>query len=247
MGMVSAKAGLQEKSLHERIRNDVERRIVTGEWPPGHRIPFEHEITRQYDCSRMTVNKALGELVQRGLIERRRRLGTFVKQPQVQSAVLEIHDIEREVHALGLTYGYRLDKRLLRTADEKDRLAMELPFGAPVVELTCTHFAGGVPFCLEERVINVGSVPESEFADFSEIGPGSWLLKMVPWSAAEHRISAVAIDRRSAAALDIPAGAACLVIQRRTWHGSEYITHVQVTYPGERHTLVAQFSPSQKT
>lgn len=99
--MRSTGADLQEKSLHERIRNDVERHIMSGEWPPGYRIPFEHEMTRQYACSRMTVNKALGELVQRGLIERRRRLGTFVRQPHAQSAVLEIHDIEREVQALG--------------------------------------------------------------------------------------------------------------------------------------------------
>nr|MBP8939847.1 GntR family transcriptional regulator [Agrobacterium sp.] len=112
--MRSTGADLQEKSLHERIRNDVERHIMSGEWPPGYRIPFEHEMTRQYACSRMTVNKALGELVQRGLIERRRRLGTFVRQPHAQSAVLEIHDIEREVQALGLVYGYRLDKRRLR-------------------------------------------------------------------------------------------------------------------------------------
>ncbi|MDS7595829.1 histidine utilization repressor [Agrobacterium tumefaciens] len=244
--MASTETVHQEKSLHERIRDDVETRIMTGEWPPGHRIPFEHEITRQYACSRMTVNKALAELVQRGLIERRRRLGTFVRQPHVQSAVLEIHDIEREVQALGLVYGYRLDRRVLRGANEKDRAAMELPEGANVVELTSTHFAGGRPFCLEERVINVDAVPGSESADFSEIGPGTWLLKMVPWSAAEHRITAVAADRRIATALGIAVGAACLVIHRRTWHGPDYITDVHVTYPGERHSLVAQFSPSQK-
>ena len=48
------------------------RRILSGEWPPGHRIPFEHELTARYGCSRMTVSKALGELVEAGLIERRR-------------------------------------------------------------------------------------------------------------------------------------------------------------------------------
>lgn len=175
-------ADLQEKSLHEQIRNDVERHIMSGEWPPGYRIPFEHEMTRQYACSRMTVNKALGELVQRGLIERRRRLGSFVRQPHAQSAVLEIHDIEREVQALGLVYRYRLDQRRLRPAGKDDGAAMALAADAPVLELTCTHFAGGVPFCLEERLINVTAVPEAEFADFSQIGPGTWLLKMVPWA-----------------------------------------------------------------
>ena len=78
---------------------------------------------------------------------------------------------------------------------------MALAADAPVLELTCTHFAGGVTFCLEERLINFTAVPEAEFADFSQIGPGTWLLKMVPWSAAEHGISAVSADLTPAAAL----------------------------------------------
>jgi GntR family histidine utilization transcriptional repressor len=235
---------VQEKSLHERILTDVEGRIMSGEWPPGYRIPFEHELTRQYDCSRMTVNKALSELVKKGLIERRRRSGSFVTQPHAQSAVLEIHDIQREVQALGLVYDYRLDSRQIRKANAQDRRKIELPAGAMVLDLHSRHFAGGIPFCFEERVINIASVPEAEEADFSLVGPGSWLLGMVPWSAAEHRIRAVPADRTIATALDIPFGTACLVIERRTWNGSNYITHVRVTYPGERHELVAQFSPS---
>ena len=62
-------------TLYKTIRQDIERRILTGEWPPGHRIPFEHEIMARYGCSRMTVNKALSELAQADLIERRRRAG----------------------------------------------------------------------------------------------------------------------------------------------------------------------------
>jgi GntR family histidine utilization transcriptional repressor len=238
---------VQEKSLHERITSEVEGRILSGEWPPGHRIPFEYELTEEYSCSRMTVNKALGELVKKGLIERRRRSGSFVTQPHAQSAVLEIHDIQREVQALGLTYAYRLDSREVRKSTAEDRVMLEVKAGAQVLALTCRHFTGDVPFCLEERVINVSSVPEARDADFSIVGPGSWLLKMVPWSAAEHRIRAVSADRRVAEALAIPTGTACLVIERRTWNGQTYITHVKVTYPGDRHELVAQFLPSQQT
>lgn len=237
---------VQEKSLHERIMGDVEGRILSGEWPPGHRIPFEHELTQDYGCSRMTVNKALGELVKKGLIERRRRSGSFVTQPHAQSAVLEIQDIQREVQALGLIYAYRLDRRQLRAATAADQAMLGVEAGASVLSLTCRHFAADAPFCLEERVINVSTVPEAKDADFSTTGPGSWLLQMVPWSAAEHRIRAIAADKRVAEALAIPNGTACLVIERRTSNGQAYITHVKVTYPGDRHELVAQFMPSQQ-
>jgi DNA-binding GntR family transcriptional regulator len=69
-------------TLYKQIRLDIERRILTGEWPPGHRIPFEHQLMTRYGCSRMTVSKALTELAQADLIERRRRAGTFVRRPR---------------------------------------------------------------------------------------------------------------------------------------------------------------------
>src|SRR3546814_1431580 len=60
-------------SLDARIRADIEARIRSGAWPPGHRIPFEHELTATYGCSRATVSKALGALARAGIIDRRKR------------------------------------------------------------------------------------------------------------------------------------------------------------------------------
>lgn len=234
----------KRKSLHERILGEVEGRILSGEWPPGHRIPFEHELTEHYACSRMTVNKALSELVKKGLIERRRRSGSFVTRPQVQSAVMEIHDLPREVQGLGLNYEYRLVSTQMRPYRKSDQPRLDLNRGDAVLEIVSCHLAGGLPFCFEERLINLAAVPDAASADFSVQPPGSWLLGQVPWSAAEHRIRAVSADRRAADALDLAAGTACLVIERRTWSSEAHITHVRLTYPGERHELVAQFSPS---
>ncbi len=95
-------------SLHERIRADVERKILSGEWPPGHRIPFEHELVAEYGCSRMTVNKVLSGLAAAGLIERRRKAGSFVARPRMQSAVLAIPDLEAEILSRGEAYRYEL-------------------------------------------------------------------------------------------------------------------------------------------
>ncbi|TIO12438.1 MAG: UTRA domain-containing protein, partial [Mesorhizobium sp.] len=52
-------------------------------------------------------------------------------------------------------------------------------------------------------------------------------------------------DRHIAAALDIEAGAPCLVVERRTWSAEHPVTHVRFTYAAESHTLVARFTPSQ--
>tara|TARA_B100000378_G_scaffold35231_1_gene26599 strand:+ start:164 stop:895 length:732 start_codon:yes stop_codon:yes gene_type:complete len=231
-------------ALHARIEREVEDRILSGEWPPGTRIPFEHELTAHYGCSRMTVNKALSQLVKKGLIERRRKSGSYVRQPEVLSAVMEIHQLEREVRALGLAYAFRLIEATERRADEADRKRLLLSAPVAVMHICGIHSAGSRPFCLEDRLISLAEVPQAREADFSKYPPGSWLLEQVPWSAAEHRINAVGAGRAEAELLDLREGAPCLVIARRTWNASGSITQVNLTYPGDMHTLVAEFSPS---
>ncbi len=239
-GMTTGK----EATLHQRILSDIEGRIVSGDWPPGHRIPFELALAEHYDCSRMTVNKALTQLARAGLIERRKRSGSFVTQPRAQSAVLEIHDIKSEVQSLNLPYSHKVVKHTRRKGRPEDARRLEFAGSVSALEVICVHYGGRRPFCLEDRVINLDAVPEAGRADFDELPPGPWLLNQVPWSTAEHQIRAIAADSEAAASLDITRGTACLVVERRTWSGLGPITHVRLTYPGDRHSLVARFAPS---
>ena len=228
-------------TLSRQIRLNIERCILTGEWPPGHRIPFEHELTSRYGCSRMTVSKALSELVQAGLIERRRRAGSFVRRPQLLSAVLKITDIRAEISALGRDYRYELAALKRRSAKAPDLARLGVRRAGDVLAISCRHCADGVPFAIEDRLINLDAVPEAAAADFATDPPGTWLLAHVPWTEAEHTISAVAADRTAAAALEIAVGAPCLVIERHTWRGGRTLTAVRLVYPGEAHRLVARF------
>jgi len=234
----------ESTSLYQRILNDIRGNIVSGAWPPGYRIPFEHELTVQYGCSRMTVNKALSQLATAGLIERRRRSGSFVRTPRSQAAVLEITDIRSEVEALGLPYRYVLEQRRERRnqSDDSERLGPVCP--KKLVELTCLHYAGPRPFCLERRLISLDTVPDAAAEDFLEVAPGPWLIGRVPWNTAEHRISAEAADAAIAAGLDIDEGTPCLAIERRTWTGDLPVTYARFIYAGESHSLVARFEPS---
>jgi GntR family histidine utilization transcriptional repressor len=233
-------------SLSQRILSDITERIVSGDWPPGTRIPFEHELATEYGCSRMTVNKAMTQLARDGLIERRRRSGSFVAEPRSQAAILEIHDIRTEVQALGRPYRYELVSRRVRSADGSDRQHLEVKGRSKVVELCCRHFAGKAPFCLEERLISLAAVPDAAAETFAEMAPGPWLLARVPWSAAEHTIRAVAADRATATALEIAPGAACLAVERRTWSNERQpVTFVRLIYAGDTHALVARFAPAQ--
>ena len=230
--------------LHERIRRDIERRVLAGQWPPGHRIPFEHVLMTTYGCSRMTVNKAIAALVQTGLIERRRRAGSFVARPPMHSAVLQIPDIQAVVEARGELYGYQLLSRRRRTARATVGNAVQLAGARSLLELRCRHLAGSRVFALEERLINLTSVPDALGADFARIPPGAWLLGHVAWTEAEHRVSAVNPERETARLLGVRTSTACLLLERRTWRGGDGITVVQQTFPGYLHDLVARFSPT---
>jgi GntR family transcriptional regulator, histidine utilization repressor len=233
-------------SLHQRIGADIKQRILSGTWPPGHRIPFEHELMVTYGCSRMTVSKALSAIAHDGLIERRRRAGSFVTQPHVQSAVLEVPDIRSEITATGRVYAYELISRLRRKATKADRQLLDLPVASDILAIECRHLADGRPFALERRLIDLAAVPEIVAADLTEHPPGSWLLAHVPWTQAEHRISATEVAEQSAQLLNIEVGAACLVINRRTWRASQLITTVQLIYPGAMYELVARFGAQQQ-
>ena len=231
------------RSLHQRIVTELETRILSGAWPPGQRVPSEAQLAAHYACSRMTVNKAIAQLVRAGLMARQRRLGTFVLRPGARPAVLEIRDIKSEVEALGRDYTHQILQRKNHKATRADANALGVALATPLLSLTTLHLANGKPFCHESRAINLAVVPRATDADFAEESPGRWLVHHVPWTDAEHRIRAAEVSLQIAKVLGIAKGAASLVVERRTWLRGQPVTHVTFTYPAEGHELVARFSP----
>ena len=230
-------------SLTGRIHRDIQQRIVGGDWPAGMRIPFETELAAQYQCSRMTVNKALSALAQEGLITRRRKAGSFVAAPQVEQAVMQIQDFAMEAARLGLPYRHEITARSLERLDAAAARVSGLPRGARVLRVACRHSIGAQPVAVEDRLIVLATVPEAADALFEDSPPGTWLLQRVPWTQAEHMIRARCADAGLAGLLGIALGEACLVLQRRTWHLGAPVTIVDITYAGERQHLVGRFSP----
>ncbi|UAL11633.1 histidine utilization repressor [Caulobacter segnis] len=229
--------------LHQRIRSDIEAKIRSGEWAPGHRAPTEAELLDQYGCSRMTVNKAMTALVEAGLIVRRKRAGSFVARPKVHAPVLNIPDIQSEIIARGEAYAFRLLARAVRKADRDSAEEVELAAGGKLLALEGVHDAGGRPFALEQRLVGLKAAPGMEAADFTEHPPGAWLLEHVAWTEAESRISAINADAADARLLALDEGAACLVVDRRTWREGQHVTRVRQVFPGEAYDLVARFGP----
>lgn len=230
-------------TIAERIRSDIEAHIASGEWPPGQRVPFEHELVVRYDCARGTVGKAMTALVRSGLIERRRKAGTFVAYPHVQSAVLDIPDIGKAIAER--TGGYRFDllsSQILIDNGQSGSFAA----GTKLRHLTGIHHGNDGPFAFENRLISLASVPSAETADFANQAPSSWLLSSVPWTQARHRISAVGASPDIAGHLAIARHVPCLLVERWTWRVGTPVTYVCQTFRGDRFDLVATFTPETR-
>jgi GntR family histidine utilization transcriptional repressor len=223
--------------LGETIRAHFERLILAGELAPGARLPTEQEIMARYGCSRMTVSKALSGLAAAGLIERRKRAGTFVARPRVHSMVLEVPDLAALVTARGQRYRFRLDRR------EEARVQTGHLAGQRALHLIGVHFADDVAMAAEDRLVSLATVPAIAEADLAAEAPGTWLLHHVPWTEADSRISAVGASANEADLLGIARGAPCLCVERRTWRGAEPITLVRQVFVGDSYELVAHFGP----
>lgn len=218
--------------LSETIRRTIEARILSGAWGPGQKVPSETELASEYGCARMTANKAVRALAEAGLVERRRRAGTFVARPRSQSMVLEITDLAREVAARGQAYAWHL-----MTSRELGSGTAEMP--GPVLEIEGVHLADGAPLAFEHRLVSTRQVPEIISADLATTAPGTWLLGHVPWTEAENRISASAASAAQAEALDLAPGDPLLTVTRRTWRSGAPVTLVTQHFVAQRHELVS--------
>lgn len=230
--------------VYDQIRRAILANIRTGVWPPRHRIPAEAELAAHFGTARMTVNRALRELTEDGLIVRRRRAGSFVAQPPSPSAMLEIVDMSSAIPARGQAYGYQCltDETIAASPERAAQLNVEP--GAPLQHLVCRHTADGDVIELEERWINLALLPAAGNQDFSTTAPGAWLLSATPWTAAEHTVLAINADARLARLLEIDSGEACLVLERRTFQNETVVTYARLTHPGDRHVMTERFAPA---
>jgi len=166
-----------------------------------------------------------------------------VAEPSTQRAVLEIQDFALEAARAGTTYHFKILRRAVEPIDAAAALRTGLPVGTEMLTISTLHLMDGVPGAYEQRLIHLATVPEAGQERFTNDPPGTWLLRRVPWTDAEHIVRAVNADSQLAKHLHIETGAACLVLERRTWQAGAFVTEARITYPGDRHHLVGRFSP----
>lgn len=64
--------------IYRQLRELVIERILDGTFPEGEAVPSVRQVAADYNINHLTVAKAYQELVDEGLLEKRRGLGMFV-------------------------------------------------------------------------------------------------------------------------------------------------------------------------
>ena len=222
------------------IKEAVLRRIHAGEWPPGALIPSEADLAAEYGTARGTANRAIRELAETGLVERRRRAGTRVTHRAGRSALVAIPIVRAEIEAAGRRYGYALLDRRIEPGDQRHIGRLDPQAGAPVLALSCLHLADGEPHQLEDRLIGLDVVPDARDVDFTATSPNEWLVRAVPYSRSEHIFSAATPTEDDRGRLRLRPDEPVFLIERRTWLGAKPVTWVRLAHPGARYRMASR-------
>lgn len=127
--------------------------IERGEIPPGGRLENELELAARLSISRPTIRRAIQELVDRGLLVRRRGIGTQVVQGNPLKRQLELTSLHDDLLRSGRAPKTRvlLREEIVPGQDVLD--ALVLPAGSSVLHLRRLRLADDVPIGLLENFL----------------------------------------------------------------------------------------------
>jgi DNA-binding GntR family transcriptional regulator len=146
--------------LYFQVSSAMERAIRSGAIPAGARFENEIVIGQRLGLSRPTIRRAMQELVDKGLLVRRRGIGTQVVQGQVTRQV-ELTSLYEDLKGSHHEPGTRVLEHDTRPAEAAAAAALGVPVGSDVVYLRRQRSTDGVPVAVLENHLPL------EFADIS--------------------------------------------------------------------------------
>jgi len=224
-----------------KVKTHLREGIASGRWRPGERLPSESELTDAFGVSRMTVNRALRELHQEGLVERVQGVGSFVAELNRIASTLTVRDVHEEIAARGHHHQARV--HLLETVKATAEQAgqFQLKTGARLFHSVIVHHENGVAIQCEDRLVNPACAPDYMTQDFEQVTPTHYLLEVSPLSEARYTIEAAMPNVLEARLLAMPRGEPCLVVKRCTLSQGRAVTAVRLVHPGSRWFLQGSF------
>jgi DNA-binding GntR family transcriptional regulator len=199
--------------LYYQVARQLENAISTGQLAKGAFLPSEIELSASWGISRPTARRAIQELVDQGLLVRRRGVGTQVVNAQLRRSA-SLSSLHHDLAAAGRAPGTTVLELGPVAADAQVASALGLEGGIPVTYLERIRLADGAPLALMRNWL----LPElMEGLTHQELeSAGLYQLlgnRRVQPHVADRVIGAKAATRAEARALQVKQGAPLVTMQ----------------------------------
>lgn len=225
------------------IKRFVLDSVAEGRLRPGDRVPSEHEFVDMFDVSRMTVSRALRDLMVEGVLVRVAGVGSFIAEPKPQLQLIKVRNIADEVRARGHEYTAMVVRNDCEKATHEIAGRLDVPLGTPLFHSIIVHCEAGVPIQLEDRLVLAAAAPEYGWVDFTTTTPNEYLSRVAPLERVHHRVRAITPDATTRDLLAMVEGDPCLLLIRQTWSQSRIVSCARLFHPGARFEFSDTFEP----
>lgn len=137
--------------LYQQLRDDIRLSIETGALPYGAKVPTETELSDSYRVSRITVRKAIEELVEQGYLIKRQGKGTFVCMPRIQRKIDYLLSFSESCRACGMVPSSRVLSREILPANEEEAAILGIGAGEQMLHIRRLRCGDGVPIMCENN------------------------------------------------------------------------------------------------
>jgi GntR family transcriptional regulator len=201
--------------LYHQVREVLLTYITQSELKQGSLLPTEREIGEKLQVSRITVRRAIDDLVREGYLVTQQGKGTFVARPKIQRRMTQMKSFSQQM----LEEGYRPGSQLLSLRHEKATgqvaSALRLAEGSWIWIVERLRYADDEPICISVAYLNLPLEIALAPAELQQEG-SLWSIleeKGITFSRSETTIQAVAASETEADLLGMEIGSPLLLVE----------------------------------
>lgn len=238
-GDESTPVGIESTGLrYQQLSGALRASIANRDFAPGAAIPPERTLAERYEVSRVTVRRAVDELVNEGLLVRRHGAGTFVVD-RVEKQFAKLSSFSEDMISRGRVPSSRWLDKIESFVTPDESLSLGLSPGSRVFRFARLRCADGISMAIERSTIasyaltDADAVVDSLYAALDKTGHRP--------VRALQKLRAILIDAESAAIMDIEPGAPGLMIERRGFLADGRIVEMtESLYRGDAYDFIAE-------
>ena len=223
---------------HEQVRRQL-RDLAQQDLRPGDSLPGERSLETRFGVSRITVRRAISDLVSQGVLVRIKGKGTFVSHGRVRSD-LHLASFHEDMRAAGLTPSTRVVTAQSELPPDDAAAHLGLAPHEPAILVRRLRLANNAPVSVDECWMPPALVPDLLDQDLKQSLYGHLAAAGHPVLRVEQTVEAAAAPEPIAELLDILPGAPVLLFHRRSFTGDEQTVPIEYsisTYRSDRYQL----------